>query len=187
MFSAEARGQFYISHDSVRHSAENDLENYSRLFEKYPKAELAINVKELGYEAALVELVRSGKLGQKSFYFDFELLELQSPGAAQRKIKCLSNAASVRLASRLSDRNERIDQCLGIPGEIVWGDEFDSLWITEREVTAIKAANRILYMISPEIHGFDWETTLRRWHDFKTWGVDGLCTDYPLEARKFFG
>ena len=88
---------------------------------------------------------------------------------------------------RLSDRGESLAQCLGIPAEVVWADEFDALWLTEREVRAVHGAGRLLYVISPEIHGFDRATTKRRWADFKSWHIDGLCTDYALEAQEFFG
>ena len=182
----DASGVFYISHDAQPRTPANSLEAYAKLFRQYPAAELAINVKELGYEPELIELMRSGQLGQRSFYFDFELLEPKAPGAAQRKIKSLPHGSSVRIASRLSDRREPLAQCLSIPAEVVWGDEFDKLWLTEADARSVRAAGRLLYMISPEIHGFDLATTRRRWQDFKTWGIDGLCTDFPLEARAFF-
>jgi glycerophosphoryl diester phosphodiesterase len=183
----DAAGEFYISHDPHPHSPENNLASYTELFRQYPTAELAINVKELGYEPALIELMNSGRLGKRSFFFDFELLEPASPGAAQRKIKSLPNGTGVRLASRLSDRNEPLTQCLAIPADIVWADEFDKLWLTEKEVAKVQASGRLLYLISPEIHGFDRAAMRRRWQDFKSWGVDGICTDYALEAREFFG
>ena len=179
-------GEFYISHDPHPRTPENSLARYTELFRQHPSAELAINVKELGYETALIELMNSGRLGKRSFYFDFELLEPASPGAAQRKIKSLPNGADVRLASRLSDRNETLSQCLAIPAEIVWADEFDSLWLTEKEAGKVRESGRLLYLISPEIHGFDRAAMKRRWQDFKSWGVDGICTDYALEAKKFF-
>jgi glycerophosphoryl diester phosphodiesterase len=180
-------GTFYISHDANERTETNSLEAYSALFAKHPQAELAINVKELGYEAELIALMKSGKLGQKSFYFDFELLEPDNPGDAQRKLKELPDAAGVRVATRLSDRGESLKQCLSIPGEVVWGDEFDSLWLAATDVGRAHKAGRLFYVISPEIHGFDHGTMRRRWGDFKTWKVDGICTDYPLEAREFFG
>ena len=182
----DAAGAFYISHDAHPRTPENSLEAYSALFEKYPSAELAINVKELGYESELIELMRSGRLGRRSFYFDFELLEPKTPGAAQRKIKSLPHGETVRVASRLSDRNEPLAQCLAIPGEVVWGDEFDRLWMTANDAHAVRTAGRLLCIISPEIHGFDLATMRRRWQDFKTWGVDGVCTDFPIEADRFF-
>ncbi|MDB6065152.1 MAG: Glycerophosphoryl diester phosphodiesterase [Pedosphaera sp.] len=182
----DGHGAFYISHDAHPRSVENGLEAYTELFGQFPSAELAINVKELGYEPALVELMNSGRLGKRSFFFDFELLEPATPGAAQRKIKSLVNGGGVRVASRLSDRNETLSQCLSIPAEVVWADEFDGLWMTEKEAAAVRASGRLLYMISPELHGFDLAAMKRRWRDFKSWGVDGVCTDYPLEAREFF-
>ncbi len=183
----DTSGAFYISHDASPRTLENNLEAYSQLFRKFPNAELAINVKELGYEAALIELMKSGRLGACSFYFDFELLEPKTPGDAQKKLKSLPGGNDVRVASRLSDRNEPLSQCLAIPGEVVWGDEFDKLWLTANEAKQARAGGRLLYMISPEIHGFDVATMRRRWQDFKDWGVDGVCTDYAIDAKEFFG
>jgi hypothetical protein len=180
-------GQFYISHDPAPRTPANRLEDFTSLFSKFPGAELAINVKELGYEAELIRLAQARCLGERSFYFDFELLEPAIPGASQRKIRGQPGGASVRLASRLSDRDESFTQCLGIAAEVVWADEFDSLWLTEREVRAVHEAGRLFYVISPEIHGFDHAATKRRWTDFKHWHIDGLCTDYALEAWEFFG
>jgi glycerophosphoryl diester phosphodiesterase len=183
----DASGVFYISHDPAPRTTENSLEAFSELFAKHPNIELAINVKELGYEPTLIELMRAGKLGGRSFYFDFELLERTTPGAAQRKLKSLAGGDQVRVASRLSDRNESLAQSLGILGEVVWADEFDRLWLTENEVRAVKEAGRLFYVISPELHGFDEAAMKKRWVDFKKWGVDGVCTDFPIAAREFFG
>lgn len=179
-------GTFYISHDAGTLTASNDLTSYTALFSGFPDAELAINVKELGHEVDLIGLMQEKRLGAKSFYFDFELLEPRTPGAAQRKIKSLSGGDAIRLASRVSDRNESLEQCLSIPGEIVWADEFDSLWLTEETVRRIHAAGRKVYAISPELHGFDYAVMKQRWVDFKSWQLDGVCTDYALEAQAFF-
>src|SRR4051794_6926495 len=83
----DVASQFYISHDTHPRTSENSLEGYSELFSKHPEAELAINVKELGYEGALIDLMSSGRLGKSCFYFDFELLEPKHAGAAQRRIR----------------------------------------------------------------------------------------------------
>ena len=90
------------------------------------------------------------------------------------------------MASRLSDRGESLSQCLSIPADIVWADEFDSLWLAHAEIQAVQQAGRQLYAISPELHGFSKEDRLNRWAQFKAWKIDGLCTDYALEARDFF-
>jgi len=147
---------------------------------------IAMNVKELGYEQELLALHQSGDTGDRSFFFDFELLEPNSPGHSQRFIRGLPGGNRVTLASRLSDRGEPLEQCLSIPAQIAWADEFDSLWLAREQIEAIHAAGRLVYVISPELHGFDESVRLRRWQQFKEWRVDGLCTDYALSAKEFF-
>lgn len=182
----DAAGRFYISHDPAPWSAANDFARYEALFRAFPNRVVAMNVKELDYEEELIRLHVSGALGERAFYFDFELLEPETPGRAQRRFRELPGGVAVPLAARLSDRGEDLKQCLAIPAEIVWADEFDSLWLTEREVTELKAAGRRVYAISPELHGFGMEEVRGRWRDFKVWGVEGVCTDYSLAARDFF-
>ena len=178
--------RFYIAHDPQPWTAENDFEKFAALFRRFYGQTIAMNVKELGYEADLIALQKSGDLGGKSFYFDFELLEPKTPGNSQRQIQKLSGGEKVSLAARLSDRGESLEQCLAIPANVVWADEFDSLWLTRKEIEAVHAAGRKFYAISPELHGFDESARLKRWQEFKDWKIDGLCTDYALSAREFF-
>jgi glycerophosphoryl diester phosphodiesterase len=178
--------QFYISHDLQPRTQENDFYLFSELFQKFNDRVVAMNVKELGCEKDLVSLQISGAMGRHSFYFDFELLEPTTPGRTQKMMQALSDGDSIGLASRLSDRNESLEQCLSIPANIVWADEFDSLWLTRKHIEAVHAADRQVYVISPEIHGFKKAAQLQRWQEFKEWGVDGICTDDSLEAQTFF-
>jgi len=179
-------GNFYIAHDPQPRTVENDLPSFAALFRQFPDRTIAMNVKELGYENELIKLQASGDLGARAFYFDFELLEPAAPGRSQRLIGGLAGGDQTAMAARLSDRREPLEQCLSIPATIVWADEFDSLWLTEKEVAAAHAAGRRLYAISPELHGFDESSRRKRWQDFRNWGIDGLCTDYALSARDFF-
>jgi len=182
----DSQKRFYIAHDPQPRTAQNDFAPFAALFRKFSDRTIAMNVKELGYEADLIQLQLSGDLGEKTFYFDFELLEPKNPGGAQRLIQKLPDGEKISTASRLSDRGELLGQCLSIPGNVVWADEFESLWLTQKEVEAVHAAGRKFYAISPELHGFDESARLKRWQDFKNWKIDGLCTDYALSAREFF-
>lgn len=179
-------GRFYISHDPGPITAANDFEAFAELFRAFPDRTLAMNVKELGYEAELIALHRSGALGRSSFYFDFELLEPRNPGRSQRVIQDLPGGAEVKMASRLSDRAEPRSQALTIPASIVWADEFDQLWLGREDVDAVHKTGREFFAISPELHGFSEKERLERWRQFKDWGIDGLCTDYALSAAEFF-
>jgi glycerophosphoryl diester phosphodiesterase len=182
----DAADRFYISHDPAPWSPDNALDRFRALFLEHEHLPLAVNVKELGYEEELIRLMQEGTWGKNAFYFDFELLEPETPGQAQRRLAGLPGGKDCPAASRLSDRKETLEQCLSIPGNVVWADEFDSLWITRREVEAVRKAGRKIYLISPELHGFPEEVRKKRWKDFKEWGIDGLCTDYSLAAYDFF-
>jgi len=179
-------GGFYISHDPANNCSDLSLELFTPHFRAHSERTVAINVKELGYESALADLVLAGTFGNEAFLFDLELLEPSTPGRFQRRIRSTPDFASVRLASRLSDRREPLDQTLAIPGEIVWADEFDSFWLTEQHVRAVHHAKRLFYAVSPELHGFSKEDSLRRWADLATWNVDAVCTDFAFEACSFF-
>jgi len=178
--------EFYISHDQVSEYSNILLEVYEPHFRTYSKMPIAVNVKELGYEAKLASQLLAGAFGDRAFLFDFELLEPLVPGRAQRLLRATDACANVPMASRLSDRNEPMQQALSIPAEITWADEFDSLWLSEAHVNAVHEAGRRFYVISPELHGFSRDERLSRWEDFARWRVDGICTDFALEARSFF-
>ena len=182
----EQGGEFYLAHDPQPRTPENDLAPYAELFRRWPDRVIAMNVKELGYESALIALHAEGALGGSAFYFDFELLEPHTPGAAQRRLRSLPGGATTPMAARLSDRGESLAQCLAIPAEVIWADEFDSLWLRFEHVKAVHAAGRRFYAISPELHGFSPSERLARWGEFRAWGIDGLCTDLAVEARAFF-
>ena len=182
----DSQKRFYIAHDPQPWTAENDFKQFAALFRNFSDRTVAMNVKELGYEADLIALQQSGDLGGRSFYFDFELLELKSPGRTQRLMRQLPGGENTTMVARLSDRGESLEQCLAIPANVVWADEFDSLWLTRELVEYVHAAGRKFYAISPELHGFDKSARQKRWQQFKEWGIDGLCTDYAVSAREYF-
>lgn len=179
-------GDYYIAHDAVTDRPDLLLREFESHFRACRDALVAVNVKELGYEIELAKMVSEGVFGDQAFLFDLELLEPAAAGRAQRLIDSAGLGSKVRMASRLSDRSEPLQQALSIPGEIVWADEFDSFWLTKEYVEAVHDAGRRFYMVSPDLHGFPREARLRRWAELSAWGIDALCTDFAFEARAFF-
>jgi|SRR5579863_2008064 len=183
-------GDLYISHDRATELSgelsERTATGHAALWRQFPRQPVAVNVKEAGYEDQLVEFLVQHDLVQQAFLFDFELIE-RTPGTTARYFRSLH--PHVRLAARASDRHgESIDQALSIDcAEIVWLDEFDSLWARKADVFRLKQAGKIIFAISPEIHGFPLERAERRWREFAEWGVDGLCTDWPVWAAELLG
>lgn len=175
-------GMFYVSHDPSALNDANHADAFCELIRRYPGAIIALNVKELGYEADLLEYLTQQGISSQVFLFDMELLE-GHPGQSARLFRQLD--PGIRLAARVSDRDEPIDRALSIEqADIIWVDEFDRLWITEVDVHRLKSAGKMVYAISPEIHGFTLEQMYQRWRQFYDWGVDGICTDYAVKLAR---
>lgn len=175
-----ASGAFYIAHDASSTGAPDAVPYLEAI--RRASAPVALNVKELGYEADLLAFLRAHDVLDHLFLFDMELIE-PVPGATAARFRALDPA--VRLAARASDRAEPLDRALSSPNEsVVWLDEFDRLWIERHDIAAVHAAGRQAFAISPEIHGFPIEAAVERWQQFLAWGLDGLCTDYPARAQR---
>lgn len=173
---APQRG-FYLSHDPAPPSADSLLAAHCALWRRHPGAIIALNVKELGQERALLEALNALRVVPQLFLFDMELIE---PRAGETARLYRRFDAAVTIAARVSDRGEPIERALGIEvASAVWLDEFDGPWATADTVGRLKAAGKAVYAVSPELHGRPLEAAEGRWRDFAAWGVDGICTDWP--------
>jgi hypothetical protein len=181
-------GTLYISHDPMPNGLADGSDNADRhaaIWRASPLLLIALNVKELGWNSALVDFVTANQLDPQVMLFDMELIE-PVPGGMARDLHRLH--PPLHLAARVSDRGEPLERALGIPeATSIWLDEFDELWATCDSIQRLKDAGRMVHAISPELHGFDADTRRRRWDDFAVWGVDSLCTDYPIEAAAQLG
>lgn len=172
-----ARHGFYISHDPALPVADSLLAAHAALWRRHPAATIALNIKELGQEAALVEALNALGVASQVFLFDMELIEPDA-GETARTYRRLDPA--VRLAARASDRGEPVERALGIAvAESIWLDEFDGPWATADTVRMLKDAGKAVFAVSPELHGRSLAQMEQRWRDFVLWGVDGVCTDWP--------
>lgn len=177
----DAAGRFYVSHDQAEWSAANDAVAFCALW-RHARVPIALNVKELAYEAELIAFLRAQDALSHVFLFDMELLE-STAGETARRFRSLD--ADVRLGARVSDRNEPIEQALAIRcADIVWLDEFDRPWAVESDVRLLQAHGRAVYAVSPELHGASPSVMQRRWTQLITWGVDGICTDAPTQLDR---
>ena len=181
-------GRWYLSHDPLS-QAETAVwldDNLKSLIGNNSHLQWAINIKAIHGLPELATLTRECWFHRNCFYFDFELLEPSSPGSAQRTLTETYQLDPVHLASRLSDHNEPLSQCIHIYSRIVWADEFESPWLTTQDALKVHQANKLFFWVSPELHGANDVTRQKRWAEAKTWGLDAICTDYPMEAKSFF-
>jgi hypothetical protein len=177
-----ADGAFYIAHDRTARTPANAAEVFSALWRQCPKATIALNIKELGYEKELVEFLLRENLLSHVFLFDMEFIE---PKAGSTAALFRRLCAPLRLAVRVSDHHESIDHAIQAREcDVVWADEFEQLWLQASDIRRLKEAGKTIYAISPELHGFSLDVMRSRWTDFGAWGIDGICTDYPQELER---
>lgn len=175
-----ARGELYISHDACEPRPEQLAVHYAAAF-RQARAPIALNIKELGYERELISFLVEQRLLEQVFLFDMELIEAHA-GETARTLRALH--PSVRLAARVSDRNESIERALSIEqATLIWLDEYEGPWATAQTVTRLKAAGRSVYAVSPELHGSGKADALARCREFRAWGVDGICSDWPRDLQ----
>jgi glycerophosphoryl diester phosphodiesterase len=175
-------GEFYISHDVCKHTHLNDAKRFCKLVRHFPNARIALNIKEIGYEKELLKFLADQEIINQVFLFDMELVE-EIPGQTASIFHKLH--PDILLAARISDRNEPISRAVNIKcAKIIWADEFDKLWINSDLVIRVQEMGKFICIISPEIHGFTLKDAKIRWKKFIEWGVDGICTDYPVELNR---
>ena len=177
-------GRLYISHDRQAGGAAETAELHASLWATYPDCLIALNIKERGHERATLDLLQRHRLLDQAFMFDMELIE-PLPGEIARELRSLNPLA--RLASRISDRGETAQKALSLPGEYIWLDEMDSPWASAAVIQKLHDAGRVVIGVSRDLHGERPEACYRRWDEFAEWGVEGICTDWPLLAADRLG
>jgi len=178
-------GGFYISHDPIQPTPRHALAVHAALWRRNPRATIALNIKETGNEVQLIaELNALGVAGQV-FLFDMELVE---PVAGEMAARFRALDRNIAIAARVSDRREPPAQALAIgAAESIWLDEFDGPWTTRATVAGLIQAGKRVYGVSPDLHGATPELAAKRWQDFASWGVAGICTDWPLRLAAQLG
>ena len=177
-----ADGRFYISHDPRPAGDGVDAREFFAVFRAHPRATIALNIKETGYEAELLAYMDGEGVLAQTFLFDMELVE---PRAGETAARFRQLHPTVSLAARVSDRDEPLARALAIESaSIVWLDEFDGPWCTEADLWRLKNAGRTVYAVSPELHGFPLSYVQARWGQWIDWGIDGICTDDPARLAR---
>lgn len=170
------------------------FEDVLKLFKEIGKdgEMLAIHIKN-EYQWNVLELVVKAinefRLEQRCFIFDLttgglnHVKQLNSNLKVGLSVGEKRYTGTIHLWDDVKDNNEM---------DIVWWDEWHSGIYNKENAELIKESGRLNFVISPEMHkvhnhpdGEPKENVERVWKNLKEWGVDGICTDIPLELREF--
>ena len=164
-----------ISHDPITINQTNILNigDYIKLFDEFahPTAISALNIKSDGLENLLVEFDELIK-NPKFFFFDGSFPTMKK--LKEKGFICFD---------RISEFEEQVNFLF----DGLWIDSFQSDWIIDIDKIDFNS-NKSIVIVSPELHNRPY---MDMWHWIKE-NISllpeslGICTDFPLEAKKFF-
>ena len=170
----DSSGKIVISHD-MPSGDEITLSDFLSLVSSYDSKEpltVALNIKADGLADTLLrELENITSI--EPFVFDMSVPDMRS-----------YLRAGFNVFGRMSEvecKPPWLDQCSGI-----WLDSFDSDWFSEAFVSELLNSNKIVCVVSPELHGRNYNCLWEKIYPLRQRSSLILCTDYPLEARKYF-
>ncbi|MCY7332689.1 MAG: hypothetical protein LH649_08530 [Pseudanabaena sp. CAN_BIN31] len=171
----------YAKHDPVISEDEQSWLQVVSVVSNYPLLPIAINIKETGYEQALVNSIFD-LCKENIFLFDLELVVgIQKYESLLSTYKALDLTTEV--AVRVSDHNETIERAVESHNRVIWLDEFDSFWASQGTIQELKKASKKIYAVAPDLHKHSLDISMSRCKEFALWNVDGICTDYPIMLK----
>lgn len=168
-------------------SFEEVLEYFKK---KDDKQLLAIHIKD-EYQIKILDLITKmithNKLEKNCFLFDISTIGANHIKQLNSKLEMGLSVGEKRYTGSIY-LWEDIKDCLDM--DIVWWDEWHSKLYNKENRKLIK--EKTIYAISPELHkihnhpkGNSLEDIKEVWKDLIDLEVDGICTDYPEELKKY--
>ena len=171
----DRNGTVVVSHDPVTDDSVMTLRGFLGLISSVKVSRdliLALNIKSDGLNSIMKDELRMLK-STPHFFFDMSIPEL---------VKYAKAGLSVGL--RRSEFEILAPQ-LFVCGEpsAVWVDGFDSDWWKSSELLELGHRNRVVVIVSPELHGRDpakvWKTFAEEFYNNPNLYI---CTDYPWDV-----
>jgi glycerophosphoryl diester phosphodiesterase len=178
----DARGErLVLSHDVAPWTAEREPRDLLDL--PAPPSPHALNVKDLCALPEILDLVERHAARSAVFLFDFELV-----ASGRREARYLMRSVQERgfaVAHRVSEREPFAREYASDPSvSTIWLDEFERDTLQEADVRLLADAGKRCLYVSPDLHRPETPAALReRWLEVMSWGVHGICTDYPIALR----
>jgi hypothetical protein len=166
----DLNAEIIISHDPPSYKLLT-LEKLISIHGDFKNEYMFLNIKSDGLSSQLAKL--SPEIFSNCFFFDMSIPEMVRYSA--HKLPILSRMSEVEPISSL------IHECSGI-----WLDSLYGNWFGVEDINKFLRLNKYICIVSPELHGrnhFDLWNILRNIDSSNLF----LCTDYPFEAKKFFG
>jgi hypothetical protein len=169
-------GGLVVSHDPPTDNNFVAADDFFKLAAKYPTLPLAINIKADGLQILVKAFIEKYKL-TNYFVFDMSIPDMYR-----------YHTSGIIYYTRKSEYE--INPCLQENASGIWLDSFESEWYDKQDVEALLKLNKKIAVVSAELHKRAYKS---QWELIKTFSNNigfqnlFLCTDFPNEAKQFFG
>ena len=169
----DAAGRLVIAHDLPG----GDEPGFGQVFALYdqidPALPLAINIKADGLAGPLQQMTDAH---QASSYFLFDMSVPDQRCLAQTSMPVFTRQSEYEMTPAL------YESAAG-----VWLDMFESDWATCERITEHLDHGKQVAIVSPELHGRDYNPFWSRIREIAHFDGLMLCTDLPDQAENYFG
>ncbi len=154
----------YVAHDPTK---EGDLfEEVCKIYSN-SQIKMALHIKEIETVIEVRELLEKYSI-DNYFLFNTE------------NFRFSDEISMERIAAYVSKKQENIKE------KILWCDEIQSKWYTQKYISDLHQKNKILYGMSLElVKRCNKQEVFLEWQRLIKIGIDGICTKYPEELMKF--
>jgi len=177
--------QLVLSHDGTDSDTLNDVDEFLSKVED-PQFH-ALNIKNPFTVLEILTRLKEKNVHENFFLFDFELLI--SDKKIAKYFMHVIGKQGFKVAYRLSEKEDYFEEYLvNKDVKILWMDEFEIPWIKEHHIKEFIQTNKQTIYVSPDLHGEDnFNLLKKRWEQIISYGVSGICTDFPEELKKHIG
>lgn len=167
----DCNGKLVIAHD-VPNGNEMQLTDFVKIIGKR-QLPLAVNIKADGLALLLKQAMDNAGVVDW-FVFDMSVPDMRA-----------YLQAGVSVFARMSEVEKEpawFNQVTGI-----WLDSFHDIWYDANQILALLHNGKRVCIVSPELHGREFELLWQMLLPLSMHSDLMLCTDFPERARKFFG
>jgi glycerophosphoryl diester phosphodiesterase len=175
-------GEIVISHDPPGKDSV-PFATFLKMHRNHPslrKVFFALNVKSDGIEKEVIRIADRSGISTNSFVFD-----MSTPSKYFFHKQKIQSRTRLMIATRQSEFEAPL---FYDNSDVVWLDGFESDWYAPKDVERHLAANKLVALVSPELHGRPYQ---KLWGQFKPFFAKSskmlICTDKPAEFQAFVG
>ncbi len=137
---------------------------------KNSNIQVALHIKQFKIISELQKIIKDYSIERKCFLFmdDVEYIKLRN-----------GISRNIEIATYMNKK-------MSSQSKIIWCDELKEKWFNKKIISEFQKGGKELIAMSPElISSVDMNQIKEKWKHLVEFGFDGICTDHPIELKRW--